>query len=273
MMLELILTRQNDTDKAAVRAARGLRFLVLDELHTYRGGQGADVALLVHRVREALNENVLTVGTSTTMVSEGEAGDRRRVVATVASRLFGTPVRPEDVVTETLARVTPEAEPWDRAALAAAIVQPLPVEAEHAALRTHPLAAWVETRLGLDREAGKWVRTRTPRSLEQAARLLAEESGCEAATCERALKAFLLLAYRAKDPQGRSLFAFRLHQFVSGAGISSARSSRKVRATSPSMGSSSSPRPTVPSGCSTSASAASAGRNTPRSGPRSAPMA
>ena len=44
VMLELILTRYTDQD--LVRALRSLRFLVLDELHTYRGRQGADVALL-----------------------------------------------------------------------------------------------------------------------------------------------------------------------------------------------------------------------------------
>jgi len=41
-MLELILTRPSE--KNMIEAARGLRYLVLDELHTYRGRQGADVA-------------------------------------------------------------------------------------------------------------------------------------------------------------------------------------------------------------------------------------
>lgn len=54
MMLELLLTRQNAIDQQVIANAKGLRFLVLDELHTYRGRQGADVALLVRRVREAL---------------------------------------------------------------------------------------------------------------------------------------------------------------------------------------------------------------------------
>jgi ATP-dependent helicase YprA (DUF1998 family) len=44
MMAELILTRVHE--QGLVRAAQGLQFLVLDELHTYRGRQGADVALL-----------------------------------------------------------------------------------------------------------------------------------------------------------------------------------------------------------------------------------
>ena len=50
-MLELVLTRPRD--RGLIEAAQGLRFLVLDELHTYRGRQGADVALLVRRLRDA----------------------------------------------------------------------------------------------------------------------------------------------------------------------------------------------------------------------------
>ena len=52
MMLELLVIQQNDIDKAVMRNAKGLRFLVLDELHTHRARQGADVALLVRCVRE-----------------------------------------------------------------------------------------------------------------------------------------------------------------------------------------------------------------------------
>jgi len=73
MMLELMMTRQDEVDKAIVRGAVGLKFLVLDELHTYRGRQGADVALLVRRVRAALNTELLCVGTSATMATEGTA--------------------------------------------------------------------------------------------------------------------------------------------------------------------------------------------------------
>ena len=48
-----------------VKAAKGLQFLVLDELHTYRGRQGADVAMLVRRVREACSSpDLQCIGTS-----------------------------------------------------------------------------------------------------------------------------------------------------------------------------------------------------------------
>src|SRR5262249_123676 len=37
MMLELLMTRQNPLDRAVISNAQGLDFIVLDELHTYRG--------------------------------------------------------------------------------------------------------------------------------------------------------------------------------------------------------------------------------------------
>ena len=77
VMLELLLTRP--IENGLVEAARDLRFLVLDELHTYRGRQGADVALLVRRVREATRATRLqVVGTSATLAG-GYAIGRQKV--------------------------------------------------------------------------------------------------------------------------------------------------------------------------------------------------
>jgi ATP-dependent helicase YprA (DUF1998 family) len=102
VMLELILTRPEE-NKSLVRAAKGLKFLVLDELHTYRGRQGADVALLVRRVRNACkSSNLQCVGTSATMAGPGSYDDQRQEVARVAQKLFGAPVAPEGVIGETL---------------------------------------------------------------------------------------------------------------------------------------------------------------------------
>ena len=53
MMRELLLTRQERL-RQVIANYEGLEFLVLDELHTYRGRQGADVAMLVRRLRERL---------------------------------------------------------------------------------------------------------------------------------------------------------------------------------------------------------------------------
>src|SRR6476620_3616210 len=54
MMLELLMTRQNMLDRAVVANCNGLDYLVLEELYTYRCRQGADVAMLVRRVRDRL---------------------------------------------------------------------------------------------------------------------------------------------------------------------------------------------------------------------------
>ena len=105
VMLELVLTRPRD--RGLIEAARGLWFLVLDELHTYRGRQGADVALLVRRLRDTCDAAaVQCIGTSATMTTEGDASDQRRAVAEVATTLFGLPVQPGHVIGETLERIT-----------------------------------------------------------------------------------------------------------------------------------------------------------------------
>jgi superfamily II DNA/RNA helicase/very-short-patch-repair endonuclease len=211
MMLELIMTRQNEDDKAIVRHAQGLEFLVLDELHTYRGRQGADVALLVRRVREAFNPDLLCVGTSATMASEGDLADRNQTVAQVAGKLFGRRVDPSHVITETLSRITTGEVAQPENVLRATIEQGLPIDLDFKELQRHPVAIWVETTLGLKQTDGRWERAE-PRSLDNASRLLSEASGLDAAICQDYLRDFLLLC------QQQNLFAFRLHQFISGAG-------------------------------------------------------
>lgn len=221
MMLELLMTRQDDKDKAVIRNAKGLRFLVLDELHTYRGRQGADVALLVRRVREALADNLQCIGTSATMATEGSEQEKNTKVAEVASRLFGVPLTAANVITETLQRVTPEDQLVDhiRSQLGQAICAGLPSGASFLELARHPLAIWVELTLGLTRNEGKWRRAQ-PITLEAAADQLAADSGVEVDVAKQVLADFLLLAYRTTDKPaeegGRSLFAFKLHQFISG---------------------------------------------------------
>ena len=175
VMLELLLTRPQERQKL-IRAAKGLRFLVLDELHTYRGRQGADVALLVRRLRQACEAPGLQcVGTSATMASTGTLAERARVVAEVATRLFGSEVAPERVIAETLRRATTGPQPT-AVQLAAAIGAEPPAGFD--ALAADPLAVWVESAFGLDTEpeTGRLVRRR-PTRVPDAAVLLAGGGG------------------------------------------------------------------------------------------------
>lgn len=185
MMLELLMTRQSELGKKVVENCSGLRFVVLDELHTYRGRQGADVAMLMRRLRARVGDPdrpPVCIGTSATMVSGEDDDDRNEVVAEVASKLFGTTISRDAVVTETLKRGTDPSRSADRgladldAAVDAAARSSPYLGLRNAEIADDPLAIWIETRLGLANVDSKPIRAR-PRSLEEAAKALQEESG------------------------------------------------------------------------------------------------
>lgn len=221
MMLELILTRCDETDRRVVENCHGLEFLILDELHTYRGRQGADVAVLVRRLRQRLvAEHMVCIGTSATMSSTGKQAERNQVVAEVSSKLFGTKISAQDVIGETLERVTTASKD------VAAIKSQLKAEIEcnsfswpdYAAFIDSPMAIWVELNLGVELPADEPPRRAQPKTLDVAATILAKDT----ATCKEqaatALQSFLLAAHEMHNPQGRAPFAFKLHQFISGPG-------------------------------------------------------
>ena len=218
VMLELVLTRP-DERKHLIRAAQGLRFLALDELHTYRGRQGADVSMLIRRVRDACASPTLQViGTSATMSSGGSIEEQRATVAEVATRLFGAEVSPDHVIGEYLQRATSDAVPLE-AELAEAVSSWASGNglSTFNELTSDSLAAWVETRFGLERElgSGRLIR-RKPTTVPTAAIDLAEASGLKVEDCTTAIQAVLMAGANALGSVSkRPLFAFRLHQFLS----------------------------------------------------------
>lgn len=227
VMLEYVLTRP-DERSSLISAAKGLRFLVLDELHTYRGRQGADVAMLVRRLRDACEaqDTLQCVGTSATMSSEGTSEDQKNDVGRVASRIFGTSIPGKNVVMESLMRVTNDRTPMD-SALASAVRERSDAEfsiaslaANYSALQNDPLASWIEDEFGLHVEegTGRLVRA-TPQTVDKAAEKLASQINHESSDCSRAIRATLLAGSQSRHPEtNRPLFAFRLHQFVSKGG-------------------------------------------------------
>jgi len=221
MMLELILTRYEEVDRKVVENCHGLDFLVLDELHTYRGRQGADVAVLVRRLRERLKaESLICIGTSATMSSTGLQVDKNRVVAQVASKLFGTTITEHDIISETLERVTNPSKDIQ------SIKSQLKFEVIHQnftwtsfdEFKESGLAIWVELTLGIALPANEPPRRADPKTLIQASQLLAKDAEVSLEEATQALKNFLVAAHNIKTPQGRSPFAFKLHQFISGPG-------------------------------------------------------
>ena len=230
MMLELLMTRQDPLDRKVIGNCANLEFLVLDELHTYRGRQGADVALLVRRVREQLSTNrpPLFIGTSATMASEGSAEDKSALISQIASKLFSVEIKPSSVIVETLDRATdePQTATSVQALLGAAIDTGIAAPISDSELSKNPLAIWVETHLGVSFSDvdQRWIRAQ-PRTLAEAAAQLSNDSGRNVNSCRAALTALLLISsvperHRtgASEGNSRSFFAFKLHQFISGAG-------------------------------------------------------
>ncbi|WP_328708861.1 DEAD/DEAH box helicase [Microbispora hainanensis] len=210
VMLDLVLTRPGERD-SLITAARGLRWLVLDELHTYRGRQGADVAMLVRRVRDACEaDEIQCVGTSATMTTEGSEQHRREKVAETATRLFGVPVARAHVIGETLERAT-TADPDAVTGLK------IP-EQDYDSFIADPLAAWVEAQFGVvaDPATGALTRPPRPRTVPEAARDLAARTGYTPEECAAAIQETLKRGAAISHPRTqRPVFAFRLHQFLS----------------------------------------------------------
>ena len=232
MMLELLMTRQNELDRKVIENCQGLRFVVLDELHTYRGRQGADVAMLIRRLKARIADPErppICVGTSATMASEGAVEEKSAAVARVASKIFSAEIGPDAVVTETLRRVTDTTRSGERelpglgAAVEAATKGEIGIGRTNEELADDELAIWIETRIGLKNVDHKPERA-SPVSLEQVAEALSESCGLPRNPCAEALRN-ALIGFSTPERQRRiteggsdPLFAFKLHQFISGAG-------------------------------------------------------
>lgn len=224
MMAELLLTRQDALDTKVIENANGLNFIVLDELHTYRGRQGADVAILVRRLRNrcAPDNAPICIGTSATMASEGSDINRAQAVAHVASRLFGTSIGPESVIDESLQRATDDLLKLDdvRPKLAQVLTSALPDVLTDEVLQRHPLAVWTELAIGL--EDAHELKRKKPIPFEEAVSLLSKDSGIALEACRSGLETFLTRISLPETERGGSstgaFLAFKLHQFFAGAG-------------------------------------------------------
>ena len=223
MMLELLLTR---TQERSIRDAiyENLRYLVFDELHTYRGRQGSDVAMLIRRIRAQCKHPVSCVGTSATMVSGGTVSEQRKKVAEVATTLFGKRFDDTQVVNETLdLSLDPGQGLPSEAALSKAIRAGIHVNANLAALRQHPIPLWLEAEAALEQRGETLVR-RKPQSVGVLAKRLSDASHEFIDACVKTLTDTLLWistvneAIQRRDDRN-TVLPFRLHQFISQTGF------------------------------------------------------
>lgn len=101
-MLEYMLLRNDD--RRLFSRPELFRLILLDEIHTYRGTQGMEVACLLRRFDDLLHRSAssrrpeyVRVGLSATLPGDME---NRKLIAKFASELFGTGFTPESIIVE-----------------------------------------------------------------------------------------------------------------------------------------------------------------------------
>ncbi|TBV05087.1 DEAD/DEAH box helicase [Phytopseudomonas dryadis] len=97
-MLDFLLIRAADAPLWARQQPDTLRYLVVDELHTFDGAQGTDLACLIRRLKGRLEtppEQLVCVGTSATLGSDGEQD-----LLAFAGQIFGETLDDHAVIAE-----------------------------------------------------------------------------------------------------------------------------------------------------------------------------
>lgn len=98
-MLDYLLVRPKDADLWQWNAPETLKYIAVDELHTFDGAQGTDLACLLRRLKARLNilpGHLCCIGTSATMGGEENNGNIRNY----AEDIFGEIFEEDSIVTE-----------------------------------------------------------------------------------------------------------------------------------------------------------------------------
>lgn len=104
-MLDYLLVRPKDSILWQDNSRYTLKYIAVDEFHTFDGAQGTDLACLLRRLKRRLdieNGYLCCVGTSATMGNK----DNEKTIIDYASEVFGERFEADSVITED--RLTPE---------------------------------------------------------------------------------------------------------------------------------------------------------------------
>lgn len=99
-MLDFLLMRADDAGLWQHQEPHTLRYLVVDELHTFDGAQGTDLACLIRRLKgrlETPSQHLLCVGTSATLGDDQDAIDS---LTHFASDIFAEPIGQDQIIRE-----------------------------------------------------------------------------------------------------------------------------------------------------------------------------
>lgn len=221
VMLELAMTRSGRDTDIRQNFLQHMKYLVFDELHTYRGRQGSDVSMLIRRIKAAADGDITCIGTSATMVSGDTStlADQKLKVAEVASTIFGSTISPNQVVNEYLVRSIGSGNPALASDLIRAIAQGIDIEAPATAFEQHPSAIWLEEHVALESKEGVFIR-RKPIQLIQMAEQMSAFCGAPTADCLQHLTLLLEWANKlnTRPDKKKNYLPYRIHQFIAQTG-------------------------------------------------------
>jgi len=185
MMLELMLTRSRDKQ---IREAifKNLQFLAFDELHTFRGRQGADVAMLIRRIKAECTNEIVCIGTSATMTGGVTALERKTKVADVATTFFGNSFTAEQVIEESLCALSAQFSDPLKSELVNAVESFQLVKTSGELIKS-PLFKWLERSIALVFDGSSWQRGKS-KTLEDIGSKLSEDTGCSKSSCIESLR-------------------------------------------------------------------------------------
>ena len=106
VMLDLLLTRFEDKELFPEKFKGYLKYLVLDEIHTYTGNSGADVAGLVRRLKHKTHakDEICCIGTSVTIQDNKKSGGIASIVE-FAEKIFGEPFDSNSLIEGTFVNI------------------------------------------------------------------------------------------------------------------------------------------------------------------------
>lgn len=221
MMLELIMTRASENSMRD-SIFENLKYLIFDELHTYRGRQGADVSLLIRRIQASSKRNLICIGTSATMASGGTLQEQKIAVAKVGKQIFDKDFETSQIIGEYLENTT-SSDIVDYEQVSLSISQEISNEATAEEFVNHPLAIWLENRVALKILDDGTFQRATPRTLTEIAEKLSDDTNIQIEICREKLIEFLIWAEFLNEKSSKlnhrkSYLPFKFHQFIAQTG-------------------------------------------------------
>ena len=223
VMLELLMTRGGKDIDIRNSILDNIKFLVFDELHTYRGRQGSDVSILIRRIKANAINNIVCIGTSATMISSDTSSmaEQKREVSRIGSLIFGSEFGVHQIINESLVRSIGEGVEITPAGVAAEVGTSIDYSMSFADFERHQTANWLEATIALELREGVLVR-RKPLTLTEISHRLSGFCGVEVSICRQHLLELLewanqLNSNTAKDFR-KNYLPYRIHQFVAQTG-------------------------------------------------------